>query len=90
MFTKYFVIILLTAIFFNCNENFSEVKKTLKFEKTNLKAKYIERIKKICIHELGHNLGLKHCEFHEKCVMRDAAETIKTIDYVFFIFVQIF
>ena len=46
------------------------------------KTKFIERFKKICIHELGHNLGLKHCENHEKCVMRDAAETIKTIDYV--------
>ena len=46
------------------------------------KTKFIERFKKICIHELGHNLGLKHCEYHEKCVMRDAVETIKTIDYV--------
>ena len=46
------------------------------------KAKFIERFKKICIHELGHNLGVHHCENHEKCVMRDAAETIKTIDHV--------
>ena len=42
----------------------------------------IERFKKICIHELGHNLGLHHCENYDKCVMRDAAETIKTIDHV--------
>ena len=45
-------------------------------------SKYIERLKKICMHELGHNLGLKHCENDKKCVMRDAAETIKTVDQV--------
>lgn len=42
---------------------------------------FISRLKKISIHEFGHNLGLSHCE-SELCVMRDAAETIKTIDYV--------
>jgi len=46
------------------------------------KTKFIERFKKVCIHELGHNLGLKHCKFSEKCVMCDAAETIKTVDRV--------
>lgn len=43
---------------------------------------FMERFQKICIHEVGHNLGLKHCEFDEKCVMRDAAETINTVDNV--------
>ncbi len=43
----------------------------------------IDRFKKICIHELGHNFGLKHCTT-EGCVMMDAAETIKTIDKVGF------
>lgn len=42
---------------------------------------FLSRIKKVCIHELGHNLGLKHC-LTKKCVMQDAAETIKTIDAV--------
>lgn len=42
---------------------------------------FISRLKKICVHELGHNLGLKHCE-NRNCVMEDAAETIKTIDRV--------
>ncbi len=46
------------------------------------KSKFVERFNKVCIHELGHNLGLKHCKFHGKCVMRDAAETIKTVDHV--------
>ena len=40
------------------------------------------RFKKVCIHELGHNLGLKHCTSGEACVMEDAAETIKTVDRV--------
>lgn len=43
--------------------------------------KFIERLKKVAVHELGHNLGLDHCE-SELCVMRDAVETIKTIDRV--------
>jgi len=41
----------------------------------------IERLQKICIHELGHNLGLAHCP-NVDCVMRDAAESIRTIDGV--------
>ena len=52
------------------------------FRLKSSKSKFIDRFTKVCIHELGHNLGLGHCENHEKCVMRDAAETIKTIDHV--------
>lgn len=37
------------------------------------------RLKKICVHELGHNMGLPHCP-NEGCVMQDANETIRTID----------
>ncbi|MBK8490020.1 MAG: hypothetical protein IPL49_03705 [Saprospirales bacterium] len=44
--------------------------------------KFVERLKKICIHEIGHNLGLEHCTHSAGCVMRDAAETVKTIDLV--------
>jgi archaemetzincin len=43
--------------------------------------KFMERLKKICVHEIGHNLGLEHCKT-EGCVMADAAETIATIDHV--------
>lgn len=42
----------------------------------------LERIKKVCNHELGHNFGLPHCTSSETCVLRDAAETIKTVDNV--------
>ncbi|WP_445722608.1 matrixin family metalloprotease [Flavobacterium sp.] len=40
---------------------------------------YFLRIKKVTIHELGHNLGLPHCP-NKKCVMTDAVESIATID----------
>lgn len=36
-------------------------------------------LKKICIHELGHNLGLDHCAA-TGCVMADAEETLATIE----------
>lgn len=39
------------------------------------------RLKKVVMHELGHNLGLPHCP-NKNCFMQDAAETIKTIDSV--------
>lgn len=50
--------------------------------KTSDKSLLIERLKKVCNHELGHNLGLAHCLSSDKCVMKDGAETIKTVDYV--------
>jgi archaemetzincin len=43
---------------------------------------FIERMKKVCVHEIGHNLGLGHCSSSDFCVMRDAAETVKTVDKV--------
>lgn len=42
---------------------------------------FLERLRKISVHEIGHNLGLPHCET-DSCVMRDAAETVKTVDAV--------
>lgn len=42
--------------------------------------RFFERLKKICIHEVGHNLGLTHCESGKSCVMQDAVESMKTID----------
>lgn len=46
------------------------------------KKRFVERLKKVCNHELGHNLGLPHCKSSDKCVMKDGAESIKTIDHV--------
>jgi archaemetzincin len=42
--------------------------------------KKLERLSKVGMHELGHNFGLKHCDFNNTCVMQDAVETIKTVD----------
>ena len=39
----------------------------------------IERLKKVAIHEVGHNMGLEHCK-SETCVMKDAVESIRTVD----------
>lgn len=49
---------------------------------------FYQRLRKVCMHEIGHNLGLKHCTSSQSCVMRDAAETIKTIDQVDLILCQ--
>lgn len=40
---------------------------------------FIERMKKVTAHEIGHTMGLRHCP-DKSCLMQDAAETIKTID----------
>lgn len=50
--------------------------------KTKKQTLFIERLQKICTHELGHNLGLPHCKSGLECIMQDAAETIKTVDNV--------
>lgn len=43
------------------------------------KKKTFRRIRTVVLHEVGHNLGLKHCK-DKKCIMTDANETIATID----------
>ena len=59
----------------------SAIVSTFRYKKST-PSLFIERIQKICVHELGHNLGLPHCESGQACVMQDAAESIKTIDNV--------
>ncbi len=40
-----------------------------------------DRLIKICLHEIGHNLGLNHCKSGDRrCMMNDADGTIKTVD----------
>lgn len=40
---------------------------------------FFDRLKKIAVHELGHNRGLPHCA-DPTCVMRDAVERMSSID----------
>lgn len=47
--------------------------------KSKNKTVYFDRLKKVTVHEFGHNLGLPHCP-NKKCVMTDAVESVKTID----------
>lgn len=44
------------------------------------KEKFESRLKKISLHEFGHNLGLNHCNKSSLCLMNDANGTVKTID----------
>lgn len=39
----------------------------------------LTRLKKVAVHEFGHNLGLPHCP-DKQCVMTDAVESITTVD----------
>jgi archaemetzincin len=39
-----------------------------------------ERLAKVCLHEIGHNLGLDHCTSGVSCLMNDARGLIKTVD----------
>lgn len=41
--------------------------------------KFVQRMKNILVHEVGHTFGLPHCP-SPKCVMNDANETILTVD----------
>ena len=42
--------------------------------------KFLERLKKVCIHEIGHNLGLDHCISNRQCLMNDARGLISQVD----------
>lgn len=39
-----------------------------------------ERLLKVVLHELGHNLGLPHCSNSEECLLSDAGGTIAQVD----------
>ena len=39
-----------------------------------------ERLIKVVLHELGHNLGLPHCTADKECLLTDAGGTIKQVD----------
>lgn len=47
--------------------------------KSNDKKLFMQRLRKVSMHELGHNYGNPHCP-DKTCVMTDAVESITTID----------
>lgn len=53
---------------------------TFRLKKKVSKEKLLERLKKIALHEIGHNLGLNHCTNNKECMMNDADGTIKQVD----------
>ena len=53
---------------------------TFRMKANVTKAMLYERVTKVSIHELGHNLGIPHCTSDRKCLMNDANGTIKQVD----------
>ena len=53
---------------------------TFRLKKNVSTQKMLERLKKVALHEIGHNLGLKHCKNNKVCMMNDACGTIKQVD----------
>ena len=53
---------------------------TFRLHKNVSKQKTLERLEKVALHEIGHNLGLDHCINNKKCMMNDACGTIKQVD----------
>ena len=53
---------------------------TFRLKRGVTKQKTLERLEKVALHEIGHNLGLEHCEYDKKCMMNDARGTIKQVD----------
>lgn len=53
---------------------------TFRLYKNANQDKMIERLSKVAVHEIGHNMGLGHCTNDDKCLMNDAGGTIKQVD----------
>jgi archaemetzincin len=53
---------------------------TSRLKKGVSEQKILERLKKVALHEIGHNLGLSHCTNHKNCMMNAANGTIKQVD----------
>ena len=53
---------------------------TFRLHKNVSKQRTLERLEKVALHEIGHNLGLNHCTNNKECMMNDANGTIKQVD----------
>lgn len=41
---------------------------------------FTDRLRKVSLHEIGHNLGIDHCDKDPHCLMNDANGTVRKID----------
>jgi archaemetzincin len=53
---------------------------TFRLKKGVTMQQMLVRLKKVSLHEIGHNFGLMHCNKHKNCLMNDAKGTIKQVD----------
>lgn len=53
---------------------------TFRLKRNVSESVFQDRLIKVCLHEIGHNLGLDHCTNHIKCMMNDARGTISQVD----------
>ena len=53
---------------------------TFRLKKNVSNGKFLERLKKVALHEIGHNLGLEHCTNNKECMMTSASGTVKQVD----------
>ncbi len=54
---------------------------TYRLKRKVVNAQFIDRLNKVAIHEIGHNIGLPHCTSGNKhCLMNDAGGTIAQVD----------
>lgn len=53
---------------------------TLRLKKHVTENKVLERLEKTALHEVGHNLGLNHCNKTPLCIMNDEKGNISTTD----------
>lgn len=53
---------------------------TFRLHREVSRAKCMERLEKVALHEIGHNLGLPHCMHDRHCMMQAAKGTIRQVD----------
>lgn len=53
---------------------------TFRMKRKTTRQKTLERLEKVALHEIGHNLGLDHCTNNKLCLMNDANGTISQVD----------
>ena len=53
---------------------------TFKLKRGASQQKTLERLEKVALHEIGHNLGLDNCANNKQCMMSAAKGTIKQVD----------